>query len=126
MSAISAARPSTRSSSIQAPWCARRWPIRRESTGIPLARASAWWPGSRPTTAWCWNDERAPHLRAAGALCRDRALFVDGAVLPGAVRLRAEDQPVADRDRAAALPAPVRFHRRVGGDQGGVRAALAG
>ena len=33
--------------------------------------------------------------------------------LPGAVRLRAEDQPVADRDRAAALYAGVRFHRRV-------------
>ena len=29
----------------------------------PIARASAWWPGSRPTIAWCWNNERAPHLR---------------------------------------------------------------
>jgi len=37
-----------------------------------------------------------------------------------------KDQSVADRDRAAALSARVRFHRRVGGDQGGVRAALAG
>jgi hypothetical protein len=33
---------------------------------------------------------------------------VDGAVLPGAVRLRAQDQPVADRDRAAALSAGIR------------------
>ncbi len=44
-----------------------------------------------------------PHLHPPGAARRDRALSVDGAVLPGAVRLRAQDQPVADRDRAAAL-----------------------
>ena len=76
------------------------------------ALASAWWPGSRRTIAWCWSNERAPHLRAPGAPCRDRALSVDGAVLPGAVRLRPEDQPVADRDRAAALCAGVRSERR--------------
>src|SRR5215213_10738178 len=118
MSAISAARPSTRSSSIPARWCARRWPIPRGWTEIPIAWASAWWRGSRRMIAWCWSDERAPHFRSAGALCCDRALCLDGTVLPGAVRLRAEDQPVADRDRAAALSAGVRFHRRVVGDQG--------
>ena len=90
------------------------------------ARASAWWRGSRPTIAWCWSNERAPHLRAPGALRRDRALSVDGAVLPGAVRLRAQDQPVADRDRAAALCAGVRSDAGLGGDQGGVRRAVAG
>ena len=47
---------------------------------------------------------------ASRALRRDRAVSVDGAVLPGAVRLRAEDQPVADRDGAAALSAGVRLH----------------
>ena len=49
-----------------------------------------------------------PHLHAPGAARRDRALSVDAAVLPGAVRLRAQDQPVADRDRAAALSAGIR------------------
>src|SRR5437868_977859 len=126
MSAISAARPSTRSSSIPARWCARRWPIPRESTGTPIAPASAWWPGSRPTIAWCWSNERAAHFRAAGALCRHRTIPLDGAVLPRAVRIRAEDQLVADRDRATALSARVRFRRRMGGDQGGLRSALAG
>ena len=77
------------------------------------SRVSAWWRGSRPTTAWCCDNERAPHLHPPGAAGRDRALSVDGAVLPGAVRFRAEDQPVADRDRAAALSAGVRFHARV-------------
>ncbi|MBA7709340.1 Vitamin B12 import ATP-binding protein BtuD [subsurface metagenome] len=54
-----------------------------------------------------WNNERAANFREAGAICGDRALSVDGAVLPGAVRLRAEDRAVADRDRAAALYAGV-------------------
>ena len=76
--------------------------------------ASAWWRGSRPTIAWCWSNERAQHLRPPGAACRDRALSLDGAVLPGAVRFRAQDQPVADRDRAAALCAAVRPHAKVG------------
>ena len=106
--------------------CARRWPIPRGSISTPTARASAWWRGSRPTIAWCWSNERAPHLRSAGANRRDRALSVDGAVLPGAVRLRAEDQPVADRDGAAALSAGVRPDRRAGGDQGRLRRAVAG
>ena len=103
---------------IRARWCARRWPTPRGSISMPIARASAWWRGSRPTIAWCWSNERAPHLRPPGAVRRDRALCLDGAVLPGAVRLRAQDQPVADRDRAAALHAGVRPHRGVGGDQG--------
>ena len=82
-------------------------------------------PGSRPTIAWCWSNERAAHLRAACALRRDRALCLDGAVLPGAVRIRAEDQPVADRDRAAALYAGVRFRRGKRRHQGSLRRAVA-
>src|SRR5215813_2170252 len=93
---------------------------------MPMRKASAWWPGSHPTTAWCWNNERAEHLRKARALCRDRALSMDGAVLPGAVRLRAEDRAVADRDRAAALYAGVRLLGGTRGDQGGAGAAFAG
>src|SRR3984893_4327284 len=75
---------------------------------MPTRRASAWWRGSPPTIAWCWSNERPPYLHAPGAPGRDRALSVDGAVFPGAVRLRAQDQPVAKRDRAAALSAGVR------------------
>ena len=48
------------------------------------------------------------HLYPPGAARRDRALFVDGVVLPGAVSVCAENQPVADRDCAAALYAGVR------------------
>ena len=103
-----------------------RWPIPRGSISMPTARASAWWRGSRPTIAWCWSNERAPHLHPPGALCRDRALSLDGAVLPGAVRLRAEDQPVADRDRAAAVYAGVRSHPRHGGAEGILCRTLAG
>src|SRR5438445_13649856 len=91
---------------------------------MPIRRASAWWPGSRPTIAWCWNNERAQHLCMAGALCRDRAVSVDGAVLPGAVRLRAEDRAVADGDRAAALYAGVRSLGGTRGHQGSARATL--
>ena len=70
----------------------------------------------------------AGRLRGAGAmsartiftrparLAADRALSVDGAVLSGAVPVRPEDQPVADRDRAAALYAGVRLGRGVGSD----------
>ena len=62
----------------------------------------------------------ARRLRGAGAMSarrifarparlrRDRALSLDGAVLSGAIRFRAQDRPVADRDRAAALSAGVR------------------
>jgi ABC-type glycerol-3-phosphate transport system permease component len=47
--------------------------------------------------SWCWTDERAAHLHASGAACRARAVSLDGAVLSGAVRLRAEDRDVANR-----------------------------
>src|SRR3954469_25424694 len=124
-SAISAASPPTRSSSTPARSCAPRWPIPRASW-MPTPQASAWWPGSRPTTAWCWNNERAPDIRKARALCRDHALSLDGAVLPGAVRLRAEDRAVADRDRAAALHAGVRCNGRPRSHQGGARAIVTG
>ena len=60
-------------------------------------------------------SERGRIFTAARAARGDRALSLDGAVLSGAVRLRAEDQPVADRDRAAALCAGVRSRRRLGG-----------
>src|ERR1700676_1179870 len=103
---------------MPARWCARRWPTRRGSISTPTVLASAWWRGSRPTIAWCSSNERAPHLHPPGADRRDRALTVDGAVLPGAVRLRAEDQPVADRDRAAALSAGVRSAAGGCGDEG--------
>src|SRR5690348_11326984 len=92
---------------------------------MPIRRASAWSRGSRPKTAWCWNNERAPHLCPSRALRRGRALSVDGAVLPGAVRLRAEDRAVADRDRAAALHAGVRLLGGAGSDQGGAAATFA-
>ena len=46
-------------------------------------------------------------LSRAGAAGRDRTLSVDGVVLSGAVYLRGEDQPVANRDRAAAVHACV-------------------
>src|SRR6185312_8628029 len=125
MSAISAASPPTRSSSHPAPSCAPRSPIRRGSIPIPLVSTSAWWRGSRRTIAWCWSDERPPHLHASGAARGHRALSLDGPVLPGAVRFRAEDQPLADRDRATALSAGVQPFRRLGRDQGGIFRALA-
>src|ERR1700682_3026465 len=93
---------------------------------MPTMQASAWWRGSRPTIAWCWSNERPPHLHPPGTPGGDRALSVDAAVLPGAVRLRAQDQPVANRDRAAALCAGIRPLARFCGDQGGVRGAVAG
>ena len=46
---------------------ARRRRLRRER--------SAWWRGSRRTIAWCWSNERAPHLRASGALARRSRLI---------------------------------------------------
>src|SRR6266481_2685775 len=101
-------------------------PTRRGSNSMPTWPASAWWRGSRPTIAWCWSDERPPHLYAPGAHQRDRPLSVDGAVLPGAVRFCAEDQPVADRDRAAALCAGFRPDAGLGGDQDGAGGAVAG
>src|SRR5882757_1926218 len=76
--------------------------------------------------AWCWSNERAQHFRPSGALCGGRALSVDGAVLSGAVRLRAEDRAVADCDCAAALHAGVRPDGRAGSHQGRARAILAG
>src|ERR1035437_6547867 len=92
---------------------------------MPITRASAWWRGSRPTIAWCWSNERPPHLHPPGAHCRDRALSVDGAVLPGAVRLRAEDQPVPNRDRPAAPSAGVRPDASRRGGQGVVVGAVS-
>ncbi len=97
----------------------------RGSMSMPIRPAIAWWRGSRPTIAWCWTDERAAYLHPPGAAGRGRALSVDGAVLPGAVRFRRQDQPVADRDRAAALSAGVRRHARRRAEGGG-RAIVAG
>src|SRR3979490_377908 len=93
---------------------------------MPTTQASAWWRGSRPTIAWCWNNERAPHLHAPSAAFRNRALSVDGGVLPGAVRFRAQDQPVADRDRAAAVYTCVRSNPGFWGAQGGGSRTVAG
>src|SRR5712692_7782714 len=126
MSAISVVSPSTRRSSTPAPCCVRRWPTLRGSIAMPTVRAIAWWRGSRPTIAWCWSNEYPPHFHAPGAAGRDRALSVDGVVLPGSVRLRTQNQPVADRDRAAALSAGIRSDAGVGGDQGGGSGAVAG
>src|SRR3954453_16919602 len=110
---------------MPAPACAPRWPTPRASTPTPTAPASAWWRGSRPTTAWCWSNERAAIIFASGPARGHSALCLDGGVLPGAVRFRAEDQSVADRDRAAALSAGFRFHGGVGRAQGGNRGAVA-
>src|SRR6266550_7411248 len=126
MSAISAVSPPTRSSSRPAACCDRRWRTRRGSIAMLTGRPSAWWRGSRPTMAWCWNNEHTPHLHPSGTPCRGRALFLDGAVLPGTVRLRAEDQPVADGDRTAALSAGVRSEARRRGGEERVGGAVAG
>src|ERR1700719_760810 len=126
MSAILAASPPTRSSSIPVRCCVRRWPTPRGSISMPMAQATAWWRGLLPTIAWCWSNERIVNLHAPGAARRDRALSVDGAVLPGAVRLCPEDQPVANRDRATALYADIRWERGMAGDQRGIRRAVAG
>src|SRR6267143_1005305 len=126
MSATSAVSRPTRLSSTPARWCDRRWRTRRGSNSIPTWPASAWWRGSRPTIAWCWSNEQPPHLHAPGAHRRDRPLSLAGAVLLGAVRLRAEDQPVADRDRATALSAGIRSDAELEGDQAGVGGAVAG
>src|SRR5258708_4999092 len=91
---------------------------------MPTARASAWWHGSRPTIAWCWSNERAPYLHPPGAARCTRAFSVDAAVLPGAVRFCLEDQPVANRDRAAALSAGVRPGARRCCNQGGLRGVV--
>src|SRR5689334_11810470 len=115
MPTISAAAPSTRSSSTAGPSFTRLWPIPRGSTPMAMAWGSVWSHGSRRTIAWCWSDERAAHLLAAGPFRGDRALCLDGPVLPGAVRFRRQDQPVADRDRPAALHAGVHAVRWIGG-----------
>src|ERR1700742_3047656 len=92
---------------------------------IAITRASGWSLRSRRLTAWCWSDEYPSPLCAPGAFCGNRALRVDGVVLPGAVRSRAQDQPVADRDRAAALRAGVRPDAGVCGIQDGARLAIS-
>src|SRR5579872_869687 len=126
MSDTSAARRATRSSSTAVRFCARRWPIRPGSTSVPTARASAWSRGFRPKIAWCSNNEFAIALYAPGAACRGCALSVDGSVFSGAISVRPEDQPVADRDRTAALCAGVRFERRMGSGEGGPGRTLTG
>src|SRR3954463_14132032 len=117
MSATSAGLRHTRSSSIAGRWCARRWLTPRVSTWTPTAYRSVWSHGSPPTTAWCWSDDRASDLRAAGSDRRDRAVCVDGFVLYGAVRFRAQDQLLTDSYRAAALCAGVCSGARLGDHQ---------
>ena len=77
--------PPTRSGSTPAPWCARRWPIPRGSTSMPIPRPAGGGLVHARRSAWCWSNERAPYLRRPARYRRDRALSVDGAVLPGAV-----------------------------------------
>src|SRR5690242_20701136 len=93
---------------------------------MPTMPASAWWPGLRPTIAWCWNNDRAPPLRRPRPLRRDRAVSVDDPVLPGAVRLRPQDCDVAHRGRAAAVYPGVRPLGGARGNQGGARAIIVG
>ena len=57
-------------------------------------------------------------VHSPGTPRRDRALSLDGAVLPGAVWFRAEDKPVANRHRAAALCSGVRSRAGTSNDQG--------
>ena len=86
----------------------------RADRSIAVRRASAWWPG-RPTR------RRADGLSAAGASSHvRRALVVLAPYLWLVVFFlvplpdRPQDQPVADRDRAAALCAGARPRGRLG------------
>jgi len=90
----------------------------RALNSMPIMRASAWWPGSRRTIAWYWSNERRWPVHSPGTPRGDRALSLDGAVLPGALWFRAEDKLVANRHRAAALCSGVRSRAGVSHHQG--------
>src|SRR3954462_8620028 len=91
---------------------------------MPIMRASAWWPGSRRTIAWYWSNERPRPVHPPGTPRRDRALSLDGAVLPGALWFRAEDSLVANGHRAAALCSRVRSRAGVSHIEGAAELSL--